>query len=232
MLPQQMYVKQDYTKNQNYFGMPNDEIDSLMLNHIFSNSIYDCIIKYKGLFIRRLKYYNELNKTYFEKGMMFEGLKVIQILKNSDSENYRRYGDKTERTFFLIEDKAMGEQQIWISENGSRITKLIERIKDKWSILEIPNAPSDILPIYSIQSRTLIFYSIQNMNKLFRPEELTKYKTYEIKNYMMFDPTEKKLHFFFDKKLYFVHFGNIGIIDLTLKNPVKGMKEINFEQQI
>lgn len=62
-----------------------------------------------------------------------------------------------------------------------------------------------------------------------RPEELIKYKTYEIKNYLMFDQNEKKLHFFFDKKLYFIHIGNIAIIDLTLKNPVKSMVEINFE---
>ena len=62
--------------------MPGDEIESLLLNHIFSNSIYDCIVKYKGLFIRRLKYYNEINKTYFEKGKIFENKKVVQILKN------------------------------------------------------------------------------------------------------------------------------------------------------
>lgn len=67
---------------------------------------------------------------------------------------------------------------------------------------------------------------------MFRPEELIKYKTYEIKNYMMFDPSDKKLHFIFDNKLYFIHLGNIGIIDLTQKNPVKSMKEINFDQQV
>jgi len=38
--------------------MPDDEIESLLLNYIFSNSIYDCIIIYKGKFIHRLKYYN------------------------------------------------------------------------------------------------------------------------------------------------------------------------------
>lgn len=51
--------------------MPNDEIISLTLNYIFPNSIYDCIVQYKGTFLRRLKYYNETNKTYFEKNRIF-----------------------------------------------------------------------------------------------------------------------------------------------------------------
>ena len=109
MLPNEVDASSNQSKGQSYFGMPADEIKSLLLNHIFSNSIYDCIVRYKGLFIRRLKYYNELNKTYFEKGRMFQNQKVIQIFKNSDTDNYRMYGDGTDRTFFLIEDTVLGE---------------------------------------------------------------------------------------------------------------------------
>ena len=61
MLPQEQ-GNRDQEMNQTYFGMPADEIDSLLLNYVFSNSIYDCIIKYRGKFIRRLKYYNDLDK--------------------------------------------------------------------------------------------------------------------------------------------------------------------------
>lgn len=57
--------------------MPDDEIESLLLNFIFTNNIYDCIIKYRGKFIRRLKYYNKLDKTYFEKGKIFENQNVL-----------------------------------------------------------------------------------------------------------------------------------------------------------
>jgi hypothetical protein len=59
--------------------MPDDEIQSLLLNYIFSNSIYDCIIMYRGKYIKRLKYYNELDKTYFEKGKIFENQNVLQL---------------------------------------------------------------------------------------------------------------------------------------------------------
>lgn len=48
-----------------------------MLNYIISNSIYDCVIKYKGKFIKRLKYYNDLDKQYFEKGEIFKNQKVL-----------------------------------------------------------------------------------------------------------------------------------------------------------
>ena len=59
--------------------MPDDEIESLLLNFIFSNSIYDCIIIYRGKFIHRLKYYNQLDKTYFEKGKVFVNQNVLQV---------------------------------------------------------------------------------------------------------------------------------------------------------
>jgi hypothetical protein len=100
---------QNQSWGQTYFGMPSDEIESLMLNYMFPNSIYDCIIKYKGQFIGRLKYYTELNKTYFEKAHMFEGFKVIQMITHNDLKNYRLYGDSTTRTFFLVEDDVTKE---------------------------------------------------------------------------------------------------------------------------
>ncbi len=95
--------------------MPDDEIQSLLLNYIFSNSIYDCIIMYRGKYIKRLKYYNELDKTYFEKGKIFENQNVLQLQRNVDARNYRQYGDSTIRTLFMIEDKIMQNQQIWVS---------------------------------------------------------------------------------------------------------------------
>jgi hypothetical protein len=55
-----------------YFGMPNDEIKCLTLNHIFPNAIYDCFVQYQGSYLRRLKYFNENNKTCFEKKLIFK----------------------------------------------------------------------------------------------------------------------------------------------------------------
>jgi hypothetical protein len=53
--------------HQTYFGVPPEEIESLLLNYVFSSSIYDCIVMYRGNFMKRLKYYNDIDKTYFEK---------------------------------------------------------------------------------------------------------------------------------------------------------------------
>lgn len=156
--------------------MPTDEIESLMLNYIYPNSIYDCIIKYKGQFIRRLKYYTELNKTYFEKANMFEGFKVIQMITHNDSKNYRLYGDSTTRTFFLVEDDISKEQSIWVSENGSRITLLVNRIKEKWRILRVLNAPSEMLPIYSETTRVMTIYNVPNSKQCVYPSQLALLK--------------------------------------------------------
>lgn len=60
------------TLEESYFGVPEIEIDKLLLNYTFSSNIYDCIIMYRGQFIRRLKYYDDFDKTYFEKGKVFE----------------------------------------------------------------------------------------------------------------------------------------------------------------
>lgn len=81
---------------------------------------------YKGKFIRRLKYYNQLDRTFFEKTKLFEKQDVLQIQRNVDTRNYRQYGDSTIRTLFMIEDRASGNCQIWVSENGNRITKLVD----------------------------------------------------------------------------------------------------------
>lgn len=220
---------QNQSWGQTYFGMPTDEIESLMLNYIFPNSIYDCIIKYKGQFIRRLKYYTELNRTYFEKAHMFEGFKVIQMITHNDSKNYRLHGDSTTRTFFLVEDDQTKEQQIWISENGSRIIKLINRIKDKWRILTITNAPSEMLPIYSETTQTLTIYDIHNSKTCLYPHELQNFKLHEMAAYD-YDPSV--YHFYFNSKLYFNQKGNLIVLNFASKNPSKSKLELNFNKNI
>ena len=64
----------------------------------------------------------------------------------------------------MIEDKKMNNQQIWVSENGSRITKLVDLIPkaEEWILVDIPNARSDMLLIYQKTSRKLIIYNIPN----------------------------------------------------------------------
>jgi hypothetical protein len=57
---------------ETYFGMPDDEIYTIMLNYIFASMVYDCFVYYRGSQIRRLKYYNEINKTCFEKRLLFK----------------------------------------------------------------------------------------------------------------------------------------------------------------
>ena len=135
---------------QAYFKSGDDEIKSLTLNHIFPYNTYDCLVEFKGSYIRRLKYYSETGRTYFEKKVIFKEEKVIQIIKNEDTRNYRKYGDRQTRTLFFIQttgdDK---EYQVWVSQNGSPITKFISKIKEEWRFLEIANAPSDLLTIYN-----------------------------------------------------------------------------------
>ncbi len=106
MLPQEQGNK-NQEMGQTYFGMPADEIEQLMLNYVYPNNIYDCIIKYRGKFIRRLKYYNNIDRQFFERVSIFEKQKVLQIQRNVDIKNYRQYGDQTIRTLFLVEDLQM-----------------------------------------------------------------------------------------------------------------------------
>jgi hypothetical protein len=64
-------------ESQNYFGCDDDEIEKLVLSFIYQNSIYDLFIQYKGSYLRRLKYFNEVNKPYFEKNKLFQHEKVV-----------------------------------------------------------------------------------------------------------------------------------------------------------
>ena len=69
--------------------MPDEEINSLILNHVFKNSIYDFLVQYNNTALRRLKYFNDCHKTCFEKAIIFKGHKVRQIVQNSDMITYR-----------------------------------------------------------------------------------------------------------------------------------------------
>ena len=55
----------------------------------------------------------------------------------------------------MIEDKGIQNQQIWVSENGGRITKLVDQIPldFEWQLVDIPNARSDYLIIYAKKER-------------------------------------------------------------------------------
>jgi hypothetical protein len=66
--------------------MADTEIKTLQINYIFSNSIYDVIVCYQGMFIRRLNYYGEIDKAIFIKKRIFgePEVEVLQIVKNED----------------------------------------------------------------------------------------------------------------------------------------------------
>ena len=53
-------------------------------------------------------------------------------MKNSDARNFRKYGDASSRTYFLVQDNINSEedQSVWVSVNGSKISKIVDNIKD------------------------------------------------------------------------------------------------------
>jgi len=136
-------------------------------------------VEFKGSYIRRLKYFSESGKMFFEKKIIFLDERVCQIFKNEDTRNYRKYGDRNNRTFFLIqttgEDK---EYQVFVSHNGSPITKFISKIKDEWKFLEIANAPAGMLALYNHKVGDLRIYEIENHKQLLYPHELERHITY------------------------------------------------------
>ena len=91
--PQTTMHAKELVLQETYFNQPENEVQSLWVNNIFKNSIYDCLILYKGKYLRRLKYYNDTQKTCFEKAIIFKGDKVKQVVKNFDYMAYKHYGD-------------------------------------------------------------------------------------------------------------------------------------------
>lgn len=116
---------------------------------------------YKGKHLKRLKYFNEAQKTCFEKALIFKGYKVKQIVKNYDMKLYKEHGDSQSRTYFLVMNHKTRKQEIWVSENGSRMAKLIRNIEQQWIILKLQNSPIDLLAIYDLNLRRLSIYSIE-----------------------------------------------------------------------
>lgn len=129
---------------------------------------------------------------------------MLQIQRNVDARNYRQFGDSTIRTLFMVEDNKFNNQQIWVSENGSRITKLVDQIpkSEEWILVDIPNARSDMLLIYQKASRKLIIYNIPNSKQCLYPHQLAKYETNRIEK-MEYDPQSKTQYFLFQNTLYF-----------------------------
>ena len=92
---------------------------------------------YKGKYLRRLKYFNEVQKTCFEKAIIFKGDRVKQIVKNFDMMLYKKCGDSQARTYFMVQSSATKKHDIWVSENGSRMTKLVRNIDQQWVVLQL-----------------------------------------------------------------------------------------------
>jgi len=177
-----------------------------VLNNIFKNSIYDCLVLYKGKYLRRLKYFNEVQKTCFEKAVIFKGDRVRQIFKNYDMILYREQGDSQARTYFFVQNSKTRKNEIWVSENGSKLTKLIRNIEQPWVILNLQNAPSDLLAIYEPNLKRLSFYSIEFARQCLDPSELKKFAKIQIENWTPKDDiaTLKKANFFyFNQKLFY-----------------------------
>jgi hypothetical protein len=163
---------------------------------------YDVLVEFKGSYIRRLKYYSECQKIFFEKKVIFKDERVVQIMKNEDTRNYRKYGDRNTRTIFLIQ--TIGDQreyQVWVSDNGSPITKFISKITEEWRFLEIANSPLGLFVLYNAKLGKLTCYEIDNCNQLLYPSELDRYITSQVTGLYM-DKTIRKF-FLFHKKMYF-----------------------------
>jgi len=109
------------------------------------------------------------------------------------------------------------------------MTKLIDKVKDKWQMLEIPNAPGDTIGIYSTNANTLTIYCIKNMAKCYREKEIEQFKIYQLQNFYQYDRSDC---FLFGSYLYQKHLGNLLCINLAEKNKLKAQVEINFDGQI
>jgi len=193
---------------QAYFGTSRDEVVSLTLNHIFLYNTYDVLVLFKQSYIRRLKYYSECGKMFFEKKIIFENDKVCQIFKNEDTRNYRKYGDRNTRTLFFIQTQdEEKEYQLHVSHNGSRLTKFISRIKEEWRFLEIANSTSGMLAIYNQKIGELKIYDIENHKQLLYPHELEKFVVYTCSGWYI-DKTPRKF-FLFHSKLFYQKDGNL-----------------------
>ena len=104
----------------------------------------------------------------------------------------------------MIEDKIMQNQQIWVSENGSRITKLVDQIPldFEWQLVDIPNARSDMLIIHSKKQRSITIYNIPNSKQCLYPKQLQKYQVHHIER-MDYNPELRAKYFLFGDSIYF-----------------------------
>lgn len=109
------------------------------------------------------------------------------------------------RTFFLVDDLSTLLSSIWVSENGGKITKFISDIPDKWELLNITNAPNNVLAIFQPERKKLLIYNFQNVKVCLNVANIneTEYKLYEIPNFVPQDASLTK-HFLFKNKFYYV----------------------------
>lgn len=106
------------------------------------------------------------------------------------------------RCFFMIKSKQEDNYQIWVSENGSRITKLVSGINEKWVILNLMNAPSELLAIYEPNLRRVSIYALEKVRLCLGPEELQQYRKHSIENFSFNDEAYTSKFFYFNSSLY------------------------------
>ena len=133
---------------------------------------------------------------------------------------YREHGDSQARTYFFVQNSKTRKNEIWVSENGSRMTKLIRNIEQPWIILNLQNAPSDLLAIYEPNLKRLSFYTIEFAKQCLDPSELQKFVKIQIENWVPKDDTQNLREanfFYFKNKLFYDRDGNLEIWNLKEK---------------
>jgi hypothetical protein len=141
--------------------------------------------------------------------------------------NFRTLGSSVSRVYFLIKNYRLDEYQLWVSENGLKITKLVSGIKQRILLLDIVNAPYDILATYNMLTKQLDYYHIPNVRVGMNPDKFAKScRRSWIEN---FTHDETRKYFFFAEKLFYVYEGNLFTQELGFR---KCVGEYNFKSSI
>lgn len=113
------------------------------------------------------------------------------------------------------------------------MTKLVRNIDQQWVVLQLQNAPSDLLVIYEPHLKRLSFYSIEHSRQCLDPDELQKFVLIRVESWVPKEEYAQLINinfFYFKTKLYYIVEGNLMI--WNLKKKTQATVEMNFKSSL
>ncbi|CDW78608.1 wd-40 repeat protein [Stylonychia lemnae] len=204
----------EYDKRENYFGRQENEIMSINFMNINHNQVYDILAQYEGKYMTKLILYELQAKIIPIKSQICNSLYTIDhVMTQCDYLKFREYGGCKMTIMFQGQKNDKPERSIIFGSNeNSRIVEIVNDIDYRYRLVSVPSASVNMLFLADTISKSLMVFSLSDVNQVLDQKDLWDYLTLKVEN---FDYLSCNSYFLDSGNLYYLHEGNMVEINLN-----------------